>query len=54
MSRIPFLLVRTFNPEETLASLEDRFLRHLGKLCGVDPFADKAWERTEPETEEPP
>lgn len=55
MSRIPFLLVRTFDPAETLASLEERFLRHLGKLRGVDPFADnEAWEHTEPETEDPP
>lgn len=50
MSRIPFLLVRTFDPAETSASLEERFLRHLGKLRGVDPFADdETWERTEPE-----
>ncbi|CQR83878.1 hypothetical protein SAMN04488021_1132 [Paracoccus aminovorans] len=54
MSRIPFLLVRTFDPAETLASLEDRFLRHLGKLRGMDSFADEAWERTEPETENAP
>ena len=55
MSRIPFLLVRTFDLEETLASLEERFLRHLGKLRSVNPFADdEAWERTEPETENPP
>lgn len=55
MSRIPFLLVRTFDPAETSASLEERLLRHLGKLRGVDPFADDdAWERTEPETENPP
>lgn len=47
MPRIPFLLVRTFDPGETLASLEDRFLRHLGKLRGVDPFADEGWELTE-------
>ncbi|WP_199259554.1 P-loop NTPase family protein [Paracoccus binzhouensis] len=55
MSRIPFLLVRTFDPGETLASLEDRFLRHLGKLHGVDPFADdEVRERIEPEAKNAP
>lgn len=54
MARIPFLLDRNFDPAETLASHEDRFPRHLGKLRGADPFADETWERTEPETENAP
>lgn len=36
MSRIPFLLVRTFDPAETTACLEDRFFRHLCSLRGLD------------------
>lgn len=41
MSRIPFLLIRTFNPEETTACLEDRFYRHLCKLRGVVPPSEE-------------
>lgn len=46
MSRIPFLLIRTFNPEETTACLEDRFYRHLCKLRGLVPRSEEDDEMT--------